>query len=73
MRRKSGKYPVLFKGGRHRMSTRFHLFVSNVNQGNEGARWIQYFFYVAAGMERLSLDLLRAVENIAGCRSVWNL
>ena len=31
------------------------------------------FFYVAAGMERLSLDLLRAVENIAGCRSVWNL
>ena len=55
------------------MSTRFHLFVSNVNQGNEGARWIQYFFYVAAGMERLSLDLLRAAENIAVCRSVWNL
>ena len=31
------------------------------------------FFCVAAGMERLSLDLLRAVKNIVGCGSVWNL
>ena len=36
VRQKSGKYLVLFKGGGHKMSPRFHLFVSNVNQGNEG-------------------------------------
>ena len=27
---------------------------------------------VAAGMERLFLDLWQAVENVAGCGSVWN-
>ena len=25
------------------MSPRFHLFVSDVNQGNEGAGWVQDF------------------------------
>ena len=44
--------------------TKFHLFVFDVNQGNEG---------MAAGMKRLSLDLSRAVKNIVGCGSVWNL
>ena len=28
---------------------------------------------VAERMERLSLDLIQAVENIVGCGSVWNL
>ena len=32
----SGRFLVLFKGGKHRMSPRFYLFVSDVNQGNEG-------------------------------------
>ena len=31
------------------------------------------FSCVAAGMERLSLDLSRVVKNIVGCGSVWNL
>ena len=31
------------------------------------------FSCVAAGMERLSLDLLTAVKKIVGCGSVWNL
>ena len=30
-------------------------------------------FCVDAGMERLSPDLLQAVENVVGCRSVWDL
>ena len=32
---------VLLKGGE--VSPRFHLFVSNINEWNEGARWLQYF------------------------------
>ena len=31
-----GRFLVLFKGGEHRTSPRFYLFVSDVNQGNEG-------------------------------------
>ena len=38
-----GRYLVLFKGGGHRMSPRFHLFVSDVNQGNKGVTWVQGF------------------------------
>ena len=32
-----GMFLVLFKGGKRRVSPGFHLFVSGVNQGNEGA------------------------------------
>ena len=32
-----GRFLVLFKGGEHRVSPRFCLFVSDVNQGNKGA------------------------------------
>ena len=31
------------------------------------------FSCMAAAMERLSLDILRAVKNILGCGSVWDL
>ena len=31
------------------------------------------FSCVAAGMERLSLDLSRVAKNIVGCRNVWKL
>ena len=31
------------------------------------------FFCVAAGMERLSPDLLQAVKNVVGRGSVWDL
>ena len=40
---KDGRYLVLFKGGGHKMSSRFRLFVSDVNQRNEGVRWAQNF------------------------------
>ena len=40
---KSGRYLVLFKDGGHKMSSRFHLFVSDVNQGIEGVGWVQDF------------------------------
>ena len=39
----SAVFLVLFKDGRRRMSLRFHLFVFDVNQGNEEAGWIQDF------------------------------
>ena len=43
VRQKGGRYLVLFKGGGHKMSPRFHLFVSDVNQGNEGVGLVQDF------------------------------
>ena len=43
MCQEDGRCLVLFKGGGHRMSPRFHLFVSDVNQGNKGVRWVQGF------------------------------
>ena len=43
VRQKVERYLVLFKDGGHKMSPRFHLFVSNVNQGNEGVGWVQDF------------------------------
>ena len=69
MRQKGGSYLVLFKGGGHKMSPRFHLFVYDVSQGNEGVGCSR-FSCMATGMERLSLDLLRAVKNIVGHGSV---
>ena len=36
VRSESGRFLVLFQGGKHRMSPRFYLFVPNVNQGNKG-------------------------------------
>ena len=38
-----GRYLVLFKGRGHKMSPRFHVFVSDVNQGNDGMEWAQDF------------------------------
>ena len=43
VRQKGWRYLVLFKDGKHKMSPRFHFFVSNVNQGNKGVGWIQGF------------------------------
>ena len=37
VRWEGGRFLVLFNGGEHRVSPRFYLFVSDVNQGNEGA------------------------------------
>ena len=54
------------------MSPRFYLFFSDVNQANEGDG-LKRFPCVPAGMERHSSDFLRAVKNIVGCESVWNL
>ena len=36
VRWEGGGLLVLFKGGEHKGSPRFYLFVSGVNQGNEG-------------------------------------
>ena len=35
--------PVFFKDGEHKMSPRFHLFVSDVNQENAGVGCVQDF------------------------------
>ena len=58
------------------MSLRFHIFVSNINQGNEnfeckkvGSR----SFCITTGIEMFSLDLLQAVKKVeVGCGCVWN-
>ena len=36
MKWEAGRFLVLFKGGEHRVSSRFYLFISDVNQGDEG-------------------------------------
>ena len=36
VRWEGGRFLVLFKGWEHRVSPKFYLFVSDVNQGNEG-------------------------------------
>ena len=36
MRLEGEKFLVLFQGGEQRVGPRFYLFVSDVNQGNEG-------------------------------------
>ena len=43
MKGRGGRYLVLSKGGGHKMSPKFHPFVSGVNQGNEGVGWVQDF------------------------------
>ena len=43
MRWEGEKFLVLIKCGERRVSPRFHLFVSDVNQGNERAEWVQDF------------------------------
>ena len=43
VRQKGERYLVLFKDGGHKMSLRFHLFVSDINQGNKGLGWVQDF------------------------------
>ena len=37
------KFLVLLKRGGCKVSPRFHLFVSDVNQGNEEAAWLEDF------------------------------
>ena len=36
VRWEGGRFLVLFKGGEHRVSPRFYVFVSDLNQGKEG-------------------------------------
>ena len=43
VRQEGGKCLDLFKDGRHKMGPKFHIFVSDVNQGNEEVRWVQDF------------------------------
>ena len=70
-----GRFLVLFKRAGCKLSPRFHLFVSDVNQGSEEAA---RFSCVTPEMEGLSIDLPRAVKVIecafeVGCAGMWNL
>ena len=40
---------ILFNGGGRRISPRLHAFVFNVNQDNDGARWVQDFLAWSQG------------------------
>ena len=43
VRQKGGSYLVLFKDRGHKISPRFHLFVSDINQGKKVVDWVQDF------------------------------
>ena len=45
LRQKGGRYLVLFKSGGHKMSPRFHIFVSDVNQGMKGWDGFKTFWH----------------------------
>ena len=62
VRLECGRYLVLFNGGRERMSPRFFLFVSDVNQGAKECFSIP--------PRRDGKTLLSAVRDILGCESV---
>ena len=42
---KGGKFLVLIKGVGRRVSPRLHVFVSDVNQGNNQVEWVQDFMW----------------------------
>ena len=64
------RFLVLFKGERCRVSQRFHLFVSDVNQWNKSNRVGSRCSCVVAGMTPLPLppplDLTQVVKNMVG-------
>ena len=43
VRSEGGGFLIFFKGGECRVTPRFYIFVSDVNQGKEKAGWIQDF------------------------------
>ena len=65
----SGRFLVLFEGGESRVSPRFHFFCFSKKRSS---RVCLRYSCMAAEMVRFSLDLTQAVENVAGCESVWN-
>ena len=72
VRWQDGRFLVLFKDGGPRVSPRFHLFLSNFNQPNKGAGYVQDILVWPQVLERFSLDLTQAVKNVAECGGVWN-
>ena len=72
VRWQGGRFFVLFMVGGRRVRPRFHLFVSDAIQRNEGTGCVQDILAWPQGMERFSLDLTQFVRNVAGCGSVWN-
>ena len=62
---------VIFKGGGCWVAPRFHLFVSDVDQRNKGAGWVQDYL---AGLERWkdSPEILRKLLKIKELGTVWN-
>ena len=59
---------VLFKNGGRGLSSRFHLFVSGVNQGNEEAVWVQDILTWPQGWKDSpqisSCELLKIIWNV---------
>ena len=66
-----GSWIPKFKGGGCRVAPRFHLFVSDVDQQNKGAGWVQDYL---AWPERWkdSPQILCKLLKIKGFETVWN-
>ena len=60
------RFLVLYKGGRYWVSERFNIFVSDVNQWNKAAGWVQDVLGWLQEWKN-SLDHMQAVKNRAGC------
>ena len=61
---KGGRFLVLFNGGGRRMSVRLHAFVFNVNQRNDGARWVLDFLAWLQGWKNSPYTFFKLLKNI---------
>ena len=59
----------MFKGGKCRVTPKFHLFISDVNQGKGKASWIQDFLVWLQEWK----DSPLIFHEMVGCGNVWNL
>ena len=61
---KGGRFLVLFNAGGCRTSVRLHAFVFNVNQRNDGARWVLDFLAWLQGWENSAYTFFKLLKNI---------
>ena len=63
-----GRFLVLFNVRGRRMSPRFHIFVSNVDQWNAGAGWVQdYLAWLQRWVPTCSSPVYLVVDEFGSC------
>ena len=58
------RFLVVFNGGERRVTPRFHLFVSDADQLNDGAGWVQDDFAWPQILKEFSLTLHKLLKMV---------